>query len=181
MDRRGVLTMGAGLAMLPATARAATQEIVVDPRRLPGTVGTIAEALAMAGGAATIRLAPGVFVEKLTITTPGVTIEGSGPGSVISYGAYAGLRKPDGSNTGTSGSATRSSSTPVPSTAPTRTRSRSSTWRRSRRERCGYEQSPRCPRGSHVGQTRSVAGAGASILLLAKHGAPDLRFCRELH
>lgn len=106
MDRRGVLGMGAGLAMLPATARAATQEILVDPRRLPGTVGTIAEALGMAGGVAVIRLARGAFVEKLTITTPGIAIVGDGPESVISYGAHAGLKKVDGSDTGTSGSAT---------------------------------------------------------------------------
>jgi pectinesterase len=106
-DRREVLAMGAGLAAFPAIARAGTPEIRVHPRRVPGTVGTIGEALARANGApATIRLAPGTYVEKLTITTPGVTIIGSGPASVIAYGAYAGLRKPDGSNWGTSGSAT---------------------------------------------------------------------------
>ncbi|MCW3848984.1 pectinesterase family protein [Sphingomonas sp. LB-2] len=104
MDRRGLLGLGAGLAMQPAVARTAPGEVVVDPRRAPGTVGTIAEALA--GGATVIRLAPGTFVEKLTIATRGVTVIGSGPASVVSYGAYAGLRKADGSNTGTSGSAT---------------------------------------------------------------------------
>jgi pectinesterase len=90
-----------------ALAKGEHWDAVVDPRRSPGTVGTIAEALAGATGTPfRILLKPGVFAEKLTITQPNVTIEGSGPASVIVYGAYAGLRKPDGSNWGTSGSAT---------------------------------------------------------------------------
>ena len=107
MDRRGLL--GFGLAMVPGLALAKGEhwDAIVDPARTPGTVGTVAEALAMATAAPfRILLRPGVFIEKLTISTPNITIEGSGPSSVISFGAYAGLKKADGTNTGTSGSAT---------------------------------------------------------------------------
>lgn len=111
MDRRGVI--GSGLAMVPCIAFAAEEKwgAVVDTARGPGTVGTIAEALAMAakayGAPFRILLRPGTFVEKLTITTPNVTIAGSGAGrSVISFGVYAGLKKADGNGWGTSGSAT---------------------------------------------------------------------------
>lgn len=107
MDRRSLL--GAGLAMVPgmALAKGGHWDAIVDPALAFGTVGTVAEALAMAKGAPfRILLRPGTFVEKLTISIPNVTIEGSGPQSAISFGAYAGLKKADGTNTGTSGSAT---------------------------------------------------------------------------
>ena len=107
MDRRELL--GFGLAMVPglALAKDETWDAIVDPARSPGTVGTVAEALAMAkGDPFRILLRPGVFIEKLTVSTPNVTIEGRGPDSVISFGAYAGLKKADGTNTGTGGSAT---------------------------------------------------------------------------
>jgi pectinesterase len=107
MDRRSVI--GLGLAMVPGVALASEDrwDAIVDSVRRPGTVGTIAEALAKAGGGPfRILLRPGTYVEKLTITQPDVTLQGSGPDSVIAFGAYAGLKKADGSNTGTSGSAT---------------------------------------------------------------------------
>lgn len=108
MDRRELL--GAGFALVPgmALAKGEAWDAVVDPKRTPGSVGTIAEALAMAKGAPfRILLKPGVYVEKLTITQPNVTIEGSGAAaSIISFGAYAGLKKADGNNTGTGGSGT---------------------------------------------------------------------------
>ena len=107
MDRRELL--GIGLAIMPGVALAKGEhwDAIVDPKRAPGTVGTIAEALAMAkGDLFRILLRSGVFIEKLTVATPNVTIEGSGPNSVISFGAYAGLKKADGTNWGTSGSAT---------------------------------------------------------------------------
>jgi len=107
MDRREML--GFGLAMAPGVALAKGEhwDAIVDPVRAPGTVGTIAEALAMASGAPfRILLRPGIFVEKLTIATPNVTITGSGPRSAIVFGAYAGLKKADGTNWGTGGSAT---------------------------------------------------------------------------
>lgn len=113
MDRRAVI--GLGLAMLPGVALAGEEhwDAIVDPMRAPGTVGTIAEALALAtGGPFRILLKPGAFVEKLTITRPNVTIQGSGPKSVIVFGAHAGLKKADGTNTGTSGSATITVSAP---------------------------------------------------------------------
>ena len=109
MDRRGVI--GLGLAMVPgiALAREEQWDAIVDTARGPGTVGTVAEALAMAAQAGRpfrILLRPGTYVEKLTIGTPNVTLQGGGPGAVISFGAYAGLKKADGSGWGTSGSAT---------------------------------------------------------------------------
>src|SRR5690242_4679585 len=70
-------------------------DAVLDPAR----GDTIAAALARADGRPfSIRLLPGVFAEKLTITTPNVTIAGAGPASVISYGAASGLPRPEGGN-----------------------------------------------------------------------------------
>ena len=101
MDRRELLAMSAGLAALPALA-AEPWDAIVDPR-----AGTLGEALAKATGAPfRILLREGVFTEKLTIATPNVTIVGSGPRSIIQYGAYNGLAKPGGGTWGTGGSAT---------------------------------------------------------------------------
>jgi len=99
IDRRGLL---AGMLALPAATRPAQYDAIVDPR-----TGTLGEALKKATGAPyRILLREGVFTEKLTIETPNVTIVGSGPGTAIQYGAYNGLKKADGSNWGTAGSAT---------------------------------------------------------------------------
>ena len=100
LDRRGVL---AGMLALPAAARPEAEwDAVVDPR-----TGTLAAALRKATGQPyRILLREGMFTEKLTIETPNLTIVGSGPGTVIQYGAYNGLKKADGSNWGTAGSAT---------------------------------------------------------------------------
>lgn len=101
MDRRELLAMSAGLAALPGWA-GETWDAIVDPR-----TGTLGEALARANGAPfRILLREGVLTEKLTIATPNVTIAGSGPRSIIQYGAYNGLAKPAGGTWGTGGSAT---------------------------------------------------------------------------
>ncbi|MES2445102.1 MAG: pectinesterase family protein [Pseudomonadota bacterium] len=100
-DRRGVLALGAGLAAVPAWA-AEPWDVIVDPR-----TGTLGEALAKATGAPfRILLREGVFTEKLTVTTPNVTIAGSGPRSVIQFGVYSGLPKRGGGTWGTGGSGT---------------------------------------------------------------------------
>jgi pectinesterase len=93
----------AGMLALPGAARPAEQwDAVVDPR-----TGTLGEALRKASGAPyRILLREGVFTEKLTIETPNVTIVGSGPGSVLQFGAFNGLKKADGTTWGTAGSAT---------------------------------------------------------------------------
>ena len=97
-DRRSVL--GGALA-LPAAARAAERwDAVVDPRT--GTLGKALEAAAAAGGRPfRILVRPGLLVEKLTIGIPNVTIVGSGRDTILSFGTYAGLKHPDGTNWGT--------------------------------------------------------------------------------
>ena len=67
MDRRGLLAMGAGLAMLPAAARAAEPwDAVVDPRT--GTLGAALERAKAANGAPfRILLREGMFVEKFAV------------------------------------------------------------------------------------------------------------------
>jgi pectinesterase len=98
VDRRTVL---AGALLLPVAARAEAQwDAIVDPRT--GTLGKALEAAAAAGGRPfRILVREGLLVEKLTITVPNVTVVGSGRNTVLSFGSYAGLKHPDGNNTGT--------------------------------------------------------------------------------
>lgn len=109
LARRDLLALAAALP-LPAWGAKARWDAIVDTARPPGTVGTIAEALARAarsnGAPFRILLRPGRFVEKITVTVPNVTIAGSGPASEIVFGVYAGLKHPDGNNWGTGRSAT---------------------------------------------------------------------------
>ena len=97
-DRRTVL---AGALALPVAAQAEDSwDATVDPRT--GTLGKALEAAAAAGGRPfRILVREGVLVEKLTIAVPNVTIVGSGRGTVLSFGTYAGLKHPDGNNWGT--------------------------------------------------------------------------------
>lgn len=92
--------------VLPIPARAdAHWDAIVDPAR-----GTLGEALAQAeaanGRPFRILLREGTFTEKLTIRARNVTIVGSGPKTVLCYGAYSALKNARGTSTGTSGSAT---------------------------------------------------------------------------
>jgi pectinesterase len=111
IGRRSLLA-GAGAALgcaaMPAVAKQRWDAVV--SRRRAGAVATLAEALALAeragGKPFAIRLDEGVYEEKLTIRTPNLTIAGVGPRSIVSFGAAAGHKRPDGNGWGTSGSAT---------------------------------------------------------------------------
>lgn len=109
VDRRMVL---AGALMLPMAARAEEQwDAIVDPRT--GTLGKALEQAAAAGGRPfRILVREGVLIEKLTIAVPNVTIVGSGRGTVLSFGTYAGLKRPDGNNWGTGRTGTLTVSAP---------------------------------------------------------------------
>lgn len=58
------------------------------------------------GGPLHIRLSTGVWREKLTIDRPGITLQGSGPQTILDFNAAAGTSRPDGGTWGTGGSAT---------------------------------------------------------------------------
>jgi pectinesterase len=106
--RRGLVAGGALLAALPAIARP-RWDIVVSTRRR-GAVATLAEALTLAdragGRSFAILLDEGLHIAKPTIRTPNLTLAGVGPASILTFGAAAGHKRPDGRNWGTSGSAT---------------------------------------------------------------------------
>jgi pectinesterase len=101
---------GTGIAGAKSSARDA---IVVDPDPRNAGLRTVGEALAKAAAINAARpqrvrilLAPGVYREKLTVTQPGVTIEGRGSGAILVFDAAAGKTSPDGSKWGTGRSAT---------------------------------------------------------------------------
>src|SRR4051812_2247259 len=112
LDRRRFFAGGVALGIasrafaLPARNRGA----IVDLTGRPGTVPTLAAALELAdragGSPFSIRLGPGIFTEKCVVRAPNVTIAGSGPQTIVSFGAAAGLVRPDGGKWGTGGSAT---------------------------------------------------------------------------
>jgi pectinesterase len=112
LDRRRFLAGGAALGVASrASAQPSRQwNAIVDPTGRAGTVPTLAAALLLAEKAAgrpfAIRLEPGVFAEKCVVRAPNVTIAGGGPQTVLSFGAAAGLSRPDGGKWGTGGSAT---------------------------------------------------------------------------
>lgn len=103
LGRRAFL--GGALA-LPAAARAAGQwDAVVDPRT--GTLGAaLARAEAAGGAPFRIKLLNGVLTEKLVVRAPNVTIEGSGPGTILQFGTASGSPRPGGGTWGTGGSYT---------------------------------------------------------------------------
>ncbi len=111
MDRRGVLALAGGAA-LPLRAWAAPRrwDAIVDASGAPGTVATLGAALALARQANCapfrILMREGVFVEQPVIDAPSVTIEGSGPGTILSFGASHGQLRADGTEYGTRGSST---------------------------------------------------------------------------
>ncbi len=119
MARRDVIAAAlastAALCMAGASRAAPTptpSTIIVDPSGRRGTARTLGAALELASArtdaSAPIRimLEPGVYREKLTVSVPGVTIEGRGPDTVLTFDAAAGHSRPDGGRWGTGGSAT---------------------------------------------------------------------------
>lgn len=76
------------------------------PRRFPTLGAALEAAQAVEGRPFRIKLTRGLYREKLTITVPNLLIAGEGDGSVLSFGAAAGMARPDGPRWGTGGSAT---------------------------------------------------------------------------
>lgn len=110
-DRRAFI--GGALATLANATRAQAArgiDVVVSKDGAPGTVATIAEALALADHRTRpdfrILVEDGIHAEKLTIDRPDVTLIGRSPAAVITASISAGTRRADGTNWGTSGSAT---------------------------------------------------------------------------
>lgn len=100
------IAIAAGVAAVPATAKPRWD--VTVSRRKTSAVTSVAEALALAraaGRSFRIFLDEGVWEEKLRLDVPGVTIGGTGPRSILSFGAASGHQRPEGGNWGTSGSA----------------------------------------------------------------------------
>lgn len=101
------MAAAAGMFALPAAAKPRWDAIV--SRRRTGGLATLGEAFALAAAAGRpfrILLDEGVWEEKLRLAVPDVTIGGTGPKSILSFGAASGHDKPDGAGQyGTSGSA----------------------------------------------------------------------------
>ncbi len=102
---------------ISTAARSAGSSITVAPDGRRGGVRTLAQALDLAsarvgdaetGAPGTIRivLEPGIYREKITVTVPGVVIEGRTQGVILTFDAAAGQTRPDGGRWGTGGSAT---------------------------------------------------------------------------
>lgn len=104
-DRRLILAAGLATALpFVAHARPAKWDIVISKSGRRGTVPTLAAALDAArtlGRPCRIRLETGVYEEKIILDVPDVHLEGEGPGSILSFGAAAGHKAPDGKNWGT--------------------------------------------------------------------------------
>lgn len=105
LNRRSLL---AGMAVagsgVPALARQSGPRLRVGRDRRADTLPSLAIALERARPGTTIALGPGTWREKLTVTTPGITIEGEA-GATIAFAAGAQLPSGTGGNWGTSGSA----------------------------------------------------------------------------
>lgn len=107
IDRRTLLAGAAALAALPAHA-APRRTLTVGKSGRPGTFAALAAALERARTLpppVRIRLEPGVYEEKVRIDVPDLHITGTGPSSILSFGAAAGLTDSQGRKWGTGGSA----------------------------------------------------------------------------
>jgi pectin methylesterase-like acyl-CoA thioesterase len=118
--RRNMIIAACATAACPFPVRAShaaepglSSVIKVDPSGRQSDVRTIAQALALAATRTSrdvplrLVLEPGVYREKLTVTVPNIVIEGRGPSTVLTFGAAAGHKRPDGGGRwGTGGSAT---------------------------------------------------------------------------
>ncbi|WP_447727388.1 pectinesterase family protein [Sphingomonas koreensis] len=108
MDRRTLVAGAAALAAIPRAQAASRTMLVVSTSGRAGTFPTLAAAFARArtlGRPAHVRVEPGVYAEKLRLDIPGLHVSGTGPASILSFGAAAGLTDPQGRKWGTGGSA----------------------------------------------------------------------------
>lgn len=106
--RRAFIAGAAALAVSPWRARAASWDAIVSQSGKPGTVATIAAALAQARAAARpfrVLVERGTYVEKLTIDVPGFHLTGQGEATVITFSAASNMPDPQGTRWGTGGSA----------------------------------------------------------------------------
>jgi pectinesterase len=113
LDRRMMLMLVGGLVAAPHAAALPSRDLrwdaIVSKSGRQGTVDTVAAALLLArraGKPFRILIERGIYMEKLQIDVPDVTIRGEGEDSIISFGAAAGLLDPQGRPWGTGGSAT---------------------------------------------------------------------------
>jgi len=109
MDRRTLIAGIAALAATPRVHAASRTTLIVSKSGRAGTYPTLAAAFDRArtlGRPAHVRVEPGVYAEKLKLDIPDLHLSGTGPESVISFGAASGLTDPQGRKWGTGGSAT---------------------------------------------------------------------------
>lgn len=107
VSRRAAMGLLGAATATPASAFATpSNQLYVTPS---DTGSNLADALYRAASLSapvTIRIAPGLYREKLHVAVPGVTLVATGPGVVIVQGAAAGHIAPDGKPWGTGRSAT---------------------------------------------------------------------------
>jgi len=109
IDRRTLITGATTLAAMPRTHAASRVTLVVSKSGRPGTFPTLAAAFERArplAHPAHVRVEPGLYEEKLRLDIPGLHVSGTGPSSILSFAAAAGLADPQGRKWGTGGSAT---------------------------------------------------------------------------
>jgi pectinesterase len=114
---RRMLIASVAAAAMPSRLHARPRprwDATISTSGRPGTLRTIGEAIERLRGlqAPRIFLEPGTFTEKPLIDLEGLEIAGSGPDSVVTFAAAAGLSDPAGRKWGTSGSATMTVTAP---------------------------------------------------------------------
>jgi pectinesterase len=114
---RRTLIASAAVAALPWRVSAEARprwDARVSTSGRPGTLRTIGEAIALLRSRERPRilLEPGIFTEKVLVDLAGAEIAGSGPESVVTFAAAAGLSDRAGRKWGTSGSATMTVTAP---------------------------------------------------------------------
>lgn len=114
-DRRAAMCCAGAALVLPASggahvAGAAGYNAIVRKNSTGEALASLSAAISLAASSSVrpfrILLGNGVWEEKLTVDLPGLVIEGESRAAIISYGAAAGLSRPDGAKWGTFGSAT---------------------------------------------------------------------------
>ncbi|HEY0624130.1 pectinesterase family protein [Sphingomonas sp.] len=109
IGRRTLIAGTAALAAVSQAKAASRADLVVGRSGRTGTFSTLAAAFDHArslGRPVHIRVEPGVYAEKLKLDIPDLHLSGTGPASILSFGAASGLADPQGRKWGTGGSAT---------------------------------------------------------------------------